>query len=121
MSGLPIAVAFAVGSWVAVPGGSWSPAPEQIADVRAQLAPYVKKVAAERKLKLPEWSSYSFQYQGKSESAAKVIFVNAFCIAPPPYTATQLVVVFDGGPCFFQATYDPNGKRFLQVIFNGEA
>lgn len=115
------AIAIAVGSWFAIPGGSWSPTPEQVANARSQLEPYVEQIATERHLGLQEWSSYSFQYQGRSEAGAKMIFINAFCITPPPYAQTRFVVVFDGGSCFFQAEYLPEKQQFLRVTFNGNA
>jgi hypothetical protein len=121
MSNLAAAVAISVGAWVAIPGGAWSPSAGQVTDARHQLEPYVKQVAAERHLRLPEWSQYSFQYQGQVEKDTKVIFINAFCTAPPEYARREFVVVFDGGTCFFQAKYAPEKKQFLQVIFNGEA
>ena len=121
MNLLVAVVAVAVGSWVAVPGGSWSPAPEQLSEIRSSLEPFVKQQAAEQHRQLPNWSRYSFQYQGQLDDGQRVIFVNAFCISPPEYAQRQFVFVFDGGPCFFQVKYDPNKKRFFQLMFNGEA
>ncbi|WP_026687460.1 hypothetical protein [Azovibrio restrictus] len=121
MSELPVAAAIAVGSWIAVPGGSWSPTQEEITAVRAQLAPHVKQIATKQHLILEKWSNYSFQYQGQLEGSSKVIYINAFCIPPPPYTQTRFVIFFDGGTCFFQAKYLPKNKSFIQVTFNGKA
>jgi hypothetical protein len=121
MTSLAALVAISVGSWIVVPGGSWSPSPEQIAEVRGQIGLFVKQHAAERRLQLPAWASYSFQYQGQSEGGRQIIFVNAFCIAPTEYAQSQFVLVFDGGPCFFQLKYDPRKKRFFQLTFNGVA
>ncbi len=121
MNILAAVIAVAVGSWAAVPGGSWSPAPEQINEIRSSLEPFVRQEAAEQHRQLPNWSRYSFQYQGQLDDGQRVIFVNAFCISPPEYAQRQFVLVFDGGPCFFQVKYDPNKKRFFQLMFNGEA
>ena len=121
MSNLATATAISVGAWIAIPGGAWSPSASQIADARQQLEPYARQVAAEQHLSLPEWSHYSFQYQGQIEKGTKIIFINAFCITPPEYAQQQFVVFFDGGTCFFQAKYAPKKKQFLQVMFNGDA
>jgi hypothetical protein len=32
-----------------------------------------------------------------------------------------MVAVLDGGPCYFQAYWDPANKIFLSVLFNGQA
>jgi hypothetical protein len=85
------------------------------------LEPFVKQQAAEQHQKLPNWSSYTFQYQGQMDGENKIVFINAFCIAPPEYAQRQFVMVFDGGPCFFEVKYDPNKKKFFQLTFNGVA
>ena len=115
------AVAISIGSWTLVPGGSWSPSSEDLTEVRSRIEPFVKVQAAANHRELPAWSRYSFQYQGRSEGERKVIFVNAFCITPPPYAREQFVFVFDGGPCFFNLKYDPQKKQFFDLMFNGHA
>lgn len=121
MTDLATAIAISVGAWITIPGGTWSPAAEQVTDACHHLEPYVKRVAAKRHLRLPEWSQYTFQYQGQAEKGTKVIFINAFCTAPPAYAKHEFVVNFDGGTCFFQAMYAPDKEQILQVVFNGEA
>ena len=110
-----------VGSWVAIPGGAWTPAPEQLTEIRSNLELFVKQQALKQNKKLPIWSSYTFQYQGQVVDKQEVVLINAFCIEPPEYSKHQFVLVFDGGPCFFQVKYDPNKKKFFQLMFNGEA
>lgn len=121
MTPLITLVAIAIGSWVAVPGGSWSPSSELMGEVRGQIESYVKQHAVEQHLQLADWSRYSFQYQGQLENGRQAVFINAFCDAPPEYARQQFVVVLDGGPCFFQVKYDPEKKQFFQLTFNGEA
>lgn len=86
-----------------------------------QLAPYVARQAALAKETLPNWDSYTFQYQGQEIRGKRVILVNAFCGAPPPHATTQFVVAFDGGPCYFKAYWDPIDKIYIGVAFNGHA
>jgi hypothetical protein len=121
MNLISAALIIAVGSWIVIPGGAWSPAPEQLSEIRSSLEPFVKQQAFEQHRQLAKWPSYSFQYQGQLDAGQKVIFINAFCISPPEYAQQKFVLVFDGGPCFFQVKYDPNKKRFFQLMFNGEA
>lgn len=116
-----LALAVVVGSWLAIPDGAWSPAPEQVSELRISLASYVKQQALTQHLQLPKWQNYTFQFQGQVDAGQKIIFVNAFCITPPEQAKRQFVFVFDGGPCFFQVKYNPNQKLFYQLMFNGEA
>jgi hypothetical protein len=110
---------FAVGSWVRVPEGTWTATARQRDEVSSGIQEFVKQQAKEQNLKLPRWSSYSFQYQEQVDGNQKIIFVNAFCIAPPGYVRQRFVVVLDGGPCFFQVKFDPQTKQFSQLRFNG--
>ena len=113
------ALAIMVGSWIFVPGGDWQPSENEIADAKAKLRPYAIAQAKHRNDKLPPWERYTFQYQGLVQDGRKVIYVNAFCSEPPDFSAEQMVVVFDGGVCFFQAYYDTATKSFIRLTFNG--
>jgi|SRR5690242_541380 len=117
------AIAIAVGSWLHVPGGTWQPSAAVVADARAQLPAYAKQQASFKGLPLPSWSSYTFQYQGRTlpKSGRRVVYVNAFCTPPPSYAAQEFVSVTDGGTCYFEAYYDPAGKRFIGIAFHGLA
>lgn len=115
------ALAIAVGSWLAVPGGSWQPNAQEVAEARSQLAPYVARQASQAGEILPSWDRYTFQYQGQELHGKKVVLVNAFCSAPPPDAHAQWVVVLDGGPCYFRAYWDPVDKSYISVVFNGHA
>jgi hypothetical protein len=115
------ALAIAVGSWLAVPDGSWQPSDAVIAEAKAQLEPYVARQAAVAGERLPDWGSYTFQYQGQEIQGRQVVLVNAFCSAPPPDATTRMVMVFDGGPCYFKAYWDPVDKMYMSIAFHGRA
>ena len=115
------ALAIAIGSWLGVPGGSWTPATTDIAPVKAQLQNYVRQEAKSKGATLPAWGRYTFQYYGQSLHGRRIIFVNAFCSKPPPNAHRQLVVVLDGGACYFQAYWDSATQSFAGVQFNGHA
>jgi len=115
------ALAIAIGSWLAVPGGSWRPSDPVIAEAKSQIEPYVSREASQAHRSLPDWGSYTFQYQGRELHGRQVVLVNAFCDAPPQYATAQMVVVFDGGPCYLQAYWDPIDKVYISVVFNGDA
>jgi len=105
--------------WIAVPGGSWSPTPNQLDKLRARFETFIQKGAAEKRVTLHPWQDYSFQFQGQVKDNQKVVFVNAFCIAAPDYAQQRFVMVLDGGPCFFNLIYDVAHDRFLELRFNG--
>ena len=114
-----VALSIAVGSWIPVPGGAWNPDAETIADAQARLEPAVSQQAVLENEELADWSKYSFQYQGREIDGHKLLFINGFCIPPPPDARERMVVVFDGGPCFFSAFYDPGTQSYVGVAFNG--
>ena len=115
------ALAIAIGSWLSVPGGSWQPSDLQLDEARSQLMPYVSRQASLSGETLPNWSEYTFQYQGQELRGKPVIYVNAFCSEPPPTATGEMVFVLDGGTCYFDAYWDPVEKIYLNVLFHGKA
>jgi len=114
-----LALALSMASWIHVPGGTWQPT-AHVAELRDGLEPFVMRAAAEQRKRLPAWSSYTFQYQGRTEQDAKTIFINAFCSPAPRDVKTQFVLVLDGGACYFRVKYDPASKAFFDLEFNGD-
>jgi hypothetical protein len=116
-----LVAALAVGSWIAVPGGDWNPSEQVVNEIRAGLEKFVQMKATEQKKRMPEWSTYTFQFQGQEKGGQKFVFVNAYCTAPPEYSTERFVFVLDGGPCFFNVKYDPKLHTFFELGFNGDA
>jgi hypothetical protein len=121
MNTIILAAAVAVGSWVLAPGGNWSLTPKQVSEIRSDLELFVKHRASEQKVELPSWSHYSFTYQGRMAGDGKFILISAFCTPLPDPDKEIIVVVADGGPCYFNVKYDVQKKRFFELIFNGIA
>jgi hypothetical protein len=109
----------AVATWIHVQGGTWVPTTE-INAIQAGLRPHVEAAAASRGRKLPEWHTYTFQYQGEGDPSRRVVVINAFCIEPPADVKTRMVVALDGGTCFFNVKYDALRGAFVELQFNGE-
>jgi len=109
-----------VGSWFGIPGGSWSTSQAVLNNIRGGLEPFVKQQASTQHQALQPWSSYSFQYQGQTEAGRKIVFINAFCRSEPD-AQHHFVQVFDGGSCYFRVKYDPQRKKFFELVFNGVA
>jgi len=118
MQFLLAALAIASGSWIYIPGGTWTPGPKTVAAIRADLKAAVLRQAGLEHEQLPAWGKYSFQYQGRELEGRRIVYVNGFCVAPD-YADKYMVMVADGGPCFFFAIYDVGTKSFATVQFNG--
>lgn len=117
-----VANAEAEQAWIRVDGGSWTPGTETISRIKSEIEPFVRsKVLAEGR-KLRHWDTYIFQYQGQEENGRKYVFVNALCIKDKRWQLNkQMILVLDGGTCFFNLRYDPDKNQFFNLIINGEA
>lgn len=115
------AAGIAAGSWRSVPGGTWVPAMPEVEAARSQIESYIRRQARLERVRLPPWERYAFQYQGRTLRGLDVLYVNAYCDAPTAPADGEMVIVFDGGPCHFQAVWDPTEKVFVSATFNGQA
>jgi hypothetical protein len=65
---------------------------------------------------------YFRQYLAVSIAGKKSIFLNAVCtVQEDNVWRKRLVFVFDGGKCFWHATYDPSTRKFSGLRINGPA
>jgi hypothetical protein len=110
-------------SGVVATRGTWKP-------VKADLDTAEANVSQIASLKAENWPSsairidrperYFKQYVPIRQQGRNLLYVNAFCDAPT-YWHTQLVIVSDGGTCFWQALYDPATERYSHLTINGRA
>jgi hypothetical protein len=107
--------------WIEIRRGAWEPHTLPFANIENSLRPLVVAAARDRG-GVPEWSAYTFQYQGRHNPLGrKYVYINAFCDAHQRDSVTEWVEVKDGGACFFNAKYDPESKRVYDVVVNGIA
>ena len=107
--------------YVTAPGPYWTPSQEQVDKLDMKLPAYLKDQSKSHSKHLKiDLSKYKRQYFGYSLNGKKVIYVNAFCHSFD-YWKKTFVFVFDGGQCFFQATFDPEADKFLSFSVNGDA
>ena len=112
----------AADQWIKVAGGKWEPSPKMVADLKAQIESYVRSQAKAQSRELKRWEDYTFQYQGREEKGRKFIFINAVCGFNDQQTLhKQIIVILDGGSCFFNLKYDPSQKVLFDLFINGEA
>ena len=105
--------------WIEVNGGDWRPEASLLPEVEALLKPAVASAAKDRG-RLPDWSHYTFQFQGRASFlGARYIYVNAFCHPETVELSKHWVDVFDGGACYFSAKFDPKTRRVFDVSVNG--
>jgi len=103
----------------------WTPSPEQIAQLEVQLKPYLGRVRLPKaKVIAARLESYKRQYFGYTDGGKRWILVNGFCEGHWKKEDTwrdRVVLVRDGGLCFFKVRYDPSRSEFEQLVINGEA
>jgi hypothetical protein len=116
----------------------WTPSPEEIARLESKLKPYLEDVANGRNKEVADYwrapsqvkailarlGSYKRQYFGFTYDGKKWVYVNGFCEEHwknEDYWRDRMVVVFDGGACYFRVLYDPATSQFDQLTINGEA
>ena len=96
--------------------------PKILVDLKAQIESYVRSQANAQGRELKNWQDYTFQYQGQEEKGRKFIFINALCVQRDRQRLDkEIIVIFDGGSCFFSVKYDPSRKIFFNLFINGEA
>jgi hypothetical protein len=114
--------AMGIGRWVLVQGGAWSPDENVVSDIAASIQTYVQEQAKASGKEMKLWSTYTFQYQGRIDYDKKLVFVNALCTKESVKRLQKnIVLVLDGGSCFFNLLYDPTSRKFSNLVVNGDA
>lgn len=109
-------------AWYLYKYGEWSPGAEELSDIKKNIKAFVESSEKSQILHFGEWGEYLFQYFGIVQGGEKVIEIHAFCtLDEPGRLAKELVVILDGGSCYFQLIYHPDSKRFSNLQINGEA
>ncbi len=96
---------------------TWTPGIEDVLSAEAALAEHLE---ANPDLGVDAIDTYARQYVGIGEGE-DVVSVNALCAVDDLDWEDQLVVVADGGSCFWQATVDLPTSEVLSFTVNGEA
>ncbi|MHC1744833.1 MAG: hypothetical protein AB9873_17640 [Syntrophobacteraceae bacterium] len=119
---IPLQVLGDSSQWYFPKDGSWQPSDEVVREVEINIEAHVRKMAKQKGRELRLWPEYSFQLQGREKNGKKYIYVNALCNSRDTYLLERsLIIVMDGGNCFFNIKYDPVNKVFYDLFINGEA
>lgn len=102
---------------------TWVPAEYQAEELERELPSYLASAKHPKVVwiytHLPD---YKRQYLGYIDSGHRMICVNAFCdTTSHPEWREQIVIVFDGGNCYFHLRYDVDLMRFVGFGINSEA
>jgi hypothetical protein len=111
-------------SFFNLPGPYWTPTVADVAQLEDKLEVYLRNSGVPRAdVVLADLDSSKRQYLGYGAAGRRMVFINGLCAAAAhdPAWQTRLVVVLDGGPCFYQAHYDVQAATFVQLSISGEA
>lgn len=101
----------------------WTPSSEEIARLEVQLMPYLEGLTVPHPKAIAAMlGSYKRQYLGYINGGKKWIYVNSICKTSwteDGFWHDELIIVFDGGPCFFTVRYDLSSSQFDQLRING--
>jgi hypothetical protein len=111
---------FVSSPWVPIPGGTWVPSQEVVAEFQGKIEAFVQKRAALDHRELQDWSTYTFQYQGQQKGHKQFVYINAFCDARDDRVEKEFVETFNGGSCYFSLRYYPRSKSFKELYINGD-
>jgi hypothetical protein len=102
--------------------GHWTIKDFDFEDLENRLEKYLRKVPLDDWNKdLPDkFRKYKRQYIGRIVDGKKTIFINFFCEHfDGDYWKRDLVMVLDGGDCFFNVEYNPQTREFSKLSING--
>jgi hypothetical protein len=100
----------------------WTPTEKDIQKLENVLMDFLKQNPA-RNGKIVDLNNYGRQYIGCTRKNRKVIYLNAFCHPEREKERwkNQLIIVQDGGACYFQVYFIPETSQFVDLNYNGEA
>ena len=107
------------------PGGGpfWTPTLDQVEALESLLPDYLRLHPPRDDRPIERVFDYGRQYYGVTRNGQSVIYVNAFCHPEgfAPQWKKDIIVVKDGGSCYFQGYFDPLKKQFVGLRYNGQA
>lgn len=113
-----------VTSWLVESDGLWTPSADDILKLEEKIAEYLSQNSNLFYRQPPVWErldEYQRQYIGLERGGRKIIYGNYFCNSEGINWQQELVIVEDGGECYFQVEYDVESELFIKLMVNGEA
>lgn len=107
-------------NWVEVSGGNWQPDSALLVEIANAVRSEV--VHAPPSGTMRNADDYTVQYQGQLQGERRLVRLAGACEThgrTPSQLKEAFVVIFDGGNCYFDATYDPGLRRFTAFAYHG--
>jgi hypothetical protein len=101
----------------------WTPTDDQVQELESLLPKYLKSYPPIDDEAVGNCFEYGHQYFGVTKNGRRLIYLNAFCKPSrfDPRWQKEMIVVRDGGSCYFQVYFDPAEKEFINLRYNGQA
>ena len=98
----------------------WTSTDDDVLQLEAGLADYLEQNAQPEHTRIwQELADYKRQYVGIVQDGQAKIYANFFCEGDN--SDTTLVIVLDGGDCYFHVLYNVEEEQFSYLSVNGEA
>ena len=113
-----------IASWLVESDGFWAPSVDDIFKLEEGLAEYLSQNSSYFYRQPPVWErldEYQRQYIGLERGGRQIIYGNFFCNNLGMDWRKKLVIVDDGGDCYFQVEYDVDQGMFTMLMVNGES
>jgi len=113
-----------IASWLVESDGFWMPSGDDIIKLEEKIGEYLSQNSGQFYRQPPVWErldEYQRQYIGLERGDRQIIYGNYFCDSGRVDWLQELVIVEDGGDCFFQVEYDVESEMFIKLLVNGEA
>ena len=111
-----------VASWLVESDGFWTPSVDDTVKFEEKIAEYLSQNPSQFYSQPPVWErldEYQRQYIGLERGGRQIIYGNYFCNSGRVDWLQELVIVEDGGDCFFQVEYDVESEVFIKLLVNG--
>jgi len=113
-----------IGSWLVESDDFWTPSENDILILEETIAEYLSQNSTQFNRQPPVWerlSEYQRQFIGLTRNGSHIIYGNYFCNNLGINWRQDLVIVDDGGDCYFQVEYNVDRGMFIMLMVNGEA
>jgi hypothetical protein len=98
----------------------WTPTEADVRTLEAGLVAYLKAAPGAPSDLWEKQATYLRQWAGILRDGRRYIYASFFCAEFAGWQS-RIVVVMDGGDCFFQVMYDVEQQTFTNLMVNGEA
>lgn len=102
----------------------WTPSETDVTEAESKLVVFLQQAelgSREKERILKDIKGYRRQYVGILTGGKKELFVNFFCESFQQEWTKHLVIVRDGGSCFFRVNFSMEKKTFHGLLVNGYA